>query len=81
MADLHSTDARRAFITNLIAIHGGAYILPEQNKQPDPMLRIASIHCKDFIGLGQTEAEAQADWLRQAYAGLPRPILAMEGVA
>ncbi len=66
-----TTDQRRAFILAIIAAEGGAYILPEQNRQPDPKLRIASIHCRGRIGIGRSEAEAQADWLRQVYAPAP----------
>lgn len=63
--------ATRAFIRAIIDRDGGAYITPDQNRQPDPALRIASIRARGVVGIGPTEAAAQADWLRQAYAGAP----------
>ena len=62
---------RRAALMQQIARQGGAYILPEENAQPDPALRIASIHLGGIIGIGQTEAQAQSDWFRQAAAEVP----------
>ena len=59
---------RRRVLTQVIAREGGAYILPEQNRQPDPALRVASIRARGLMGIGATEAQAQADWFRQAVA-------------
>ena len=62
------TDTRRRIFGAAIEAHGGAYILPAQNAQPDPALAIASIHLHGIIGIGPTEAQAHADWHRQAPA-------------
>jgi len=49
---------------------GWRIITPEQNAQPDPALRIASIHIKtprgQIIGLGATVQAAALDLLNQA---------------
>jgi len=58
----------RRLILAMIEVHGGAYILPEQNRQPCPDMAIGSIHCRDVIGIGATEAAMQADWLAAAFA-------------
>lgn len=55
----------RAFILGQIAKEGGAYITPEENRQPDPALRIASIRCGEITALGTTEEIAQGDFMRQ----------------
>lgn len=65
-------DANRAYIMAQISAHGGAYILPEHNRQPEANFRIASIHCRGHIGIGASEAAAQADWFRQVYTPAPR---------
>lgn len=74
MAIVSTTETRRAFIKAKIAAEGGAYITPEQNRQPDPALRIASIRCGEIIALGSTEEMAQVNFLRQAYAAAPGPV-------
>lgn len=62
------TKMRGDVLRRIIATEGGRYITPEMNRQPDPALRIASIHVRGLVGIGATEAQAQADWFRQAAA-------------
>ena len=59
---------RRNILIQAIRQHGGAYIRPEENDQPDFMPRLASIHLRGIIATGATEAEAQASYFRQANA-------------
>lgn len=57
---------RRAVLQRLINAEGGAYIRPNQNRQPDAAFRIASIRCRGIVGIGDTELAAQSDWFRQS---------------
>lgn len=59
---------RRRILCAAISTDGGAYILPEANRQPDPALAIASIRHRGIVAIGRTEAEAQADYFRQSVA-------------
>lgn len=59
-------EMRRRILCAAIAARGGAYILPHENHQPEAGLRIASIRLGDIQAIGATEAQAQADYFRQA---------------
>lgn len=61
----NTTKERARALRAIIDAEGGCYILPHQNKQPNPALAIASIHARNITGFGRTEAEAQEDWFRQ----------------
>jgi hypothetical protein len=63
---------RRAFMA-MIGKEGGAYLLPANNQQPDPLLKIASIQVRGIQAFGHTEAEAQDHWFRQACTKLVPP--------
>ncbi len=58
-----TTPAAAGFRTWVLS-RGGQYIAPEENAQPDPNLRIASIHLDGVTGVGLTEFTARADWWR-----------------
>lgn len=54
---------RRDILKAAVQEHSGAYILPEENQQTNPARKIASIHLDGLTGIGQTEEQAQKDWL------------------
>jgi hypothetical protein len=65
MTSCASITKTRTHLQRHIAKRGGAYIRPEDNHQPNPALRIASIRLDGIQAIGQTEAQAQANWFKQ----------------
>jgi hypothetical protein len=67
MTDRQDVSKFRKVLKSVIAMRGGHYIMPDENKQPIAALQIASISVHSVTGFGATEQRAQQDWL-QKYA-------------